>query len=119
MASVGENQGGGGPNALRGLKRETRRCRNNSAEDRRAGANSQRQPDFLGIVWAVPLSNSFDRQVILAAIEEAAGVALAPTGLQPVDLRLWIYDDPRRPDWTTESLAVWARRFQLGPVRPA
>jgi hypothetical protein len=71
---------------------------------------------------------AWDRQAILAAIEEAAGAGLAPTdplpdtliasaqalGLAPVDLRMWIFDDPHRKDWTVESLTLWARRFHLG-----
>jgi hypothetical protein len=75
-----------------------------------------------------PWWRDFDRQATLAAIEEAAGVALSPCdplpdtliasaqalGLQPVDLRMCIFDDPHRRDWTVESLTLWARRFHLG-----
>jgi hypothetical protein len=82
------------------------------------------QPAAPRVAWWRDL----DRQAILAAIEEAAGAGLAPTdplpdtliasaqalGLEPVDLRMWIFDDPHRRDWTVESLTLWARRFHLG-----
>jgi hypothetical protein len=74
-----------------------------------------------------PWWNEFNRQAILAAIEEAAGTPLASSdtlpdtliataqalGLTPVDLRLWIYDEPKRADWSAGSLTAWARRFHL------
>lgn len=65
----------------------------------------------------------WDRGSVLGAIEEASGVALSADDplpdtliakaqeleLQPVDLKLWIYDSPEHP-WTAENLACWARR---------
>ena len=69
-------------------------------------------------------SRAWDRAAVLAAIEEATGEDLAVSdplpdsliaqaqalGLAPVELRLWIYDDPHREEWTMEALAVGARR---------
>jgi hypothetical protein len=78
--------------------------------------------------WAI-----FDRIDVLAAIEYAAGAALDPNdplpdtlianaqalGLMPAELRLWIYDDPHRREWTMEALAQWAERFGLGKFKGA
>jgi hypothetical protein len=88
-------------------------------------------PDAAPAAPHAPWWRAWDRQAILAAIEEAAGVALSPgdtlpdtliaaaqaLGLQPVDLRMWIYDDPHRRDWTIESLTLWARRYELGAAK--
>jgi uncharacterized protein YgfB (UPF0149 family) len=75
-----------------------------------------------------PWWNDFDRQAVLAAIEEAAGTPLAATdplpdmliaqaqalGITPIDLRLWIYDEPKREDWSASALAKWVRWYRMG-----
>lgn len=71
---------------------------------------------------------TFDRVDVLAALEDAAGEALAANdplpdtlvataqalGLTPAELRLWIYEEPARADWTIGALTAWARRYALG-----
>lgn len=73
------------------------------------------------MAWPV----DWDRASVLGAIEEASGVVLhfddslpdtliaqaQALGLQPLDLKLWIYDSPE-PGWTPDALARWARRRQ-------
>jgi hypothetical protein len=63
----------------------------------------------------------FERSAVLGAIEEASGVPLSADdplpdsliaraqalGLDPVALRIWIYDEPRH-DWSQDALARWA-----------
>jgi hypothetical protein len=67
---------------------------------------------------------SWDRGSVLGAIEEASGQPLSaddPTpdmliakaqelGLNPVDLKLWIYDSPEH-GWTPDALSSWAGRW--------
>lgn len=78
-----------------------------------------------------PWWREFSRRDTLAAIEEAAAQTLdvndplpdtliavsQSLGLQPVELRMWIYDDPKRPDWSMDALGRWARRYGLGVYR--
>lgn len=73
----------------------------------------------------------FDRISVLAAIEYATGGALAVNdplpdtlianaqalGLMPAELRLWIYDDPKRADWNAVALAEFALRYRLGKFK--
>jgi hypothetical protein len=70
----------------------------------------------------------FYREEVLAALEEASGAALDPNdplpdslianaealGLLPAELRLFIFDEPRRADWDMNELGKWARRYGLG-----
>jgi hypothetical protein len=65
----------------------------------------------------------FARLQVLAEIESATGKALDANdplpdsliasaqalGLLPVDLRLFIYEDPAREDWSHDALARWAQ----------
>jgi hypothetical protein len=75
----------------------------------------------------------FHRFDVLAAVEDASGEALPVNdplpdtlianaqalGLIPCELRLWIYDEPHRRDWTARSLEAWAERYKLGRFRGA
>jgi hypothetical protein len=74
----------------------------------------------------------FYRADVLAALEEASGSALDPNdplpdslianaealGLLPAELRLFIFDEPKRADWDMNALAVWARHYGLGIYAP-
>ena len=74
----------------------------------------------------MPWPTTWDRQTVLGALEEAAHVSLSvedplpdmliaraqELGLKPVDLKLWIYDEPKL-GWTPDALADWARRMGL------
>lgn len=75
----------------------------------------------------------WDRAAVIAAIEEASGAGLAAGdplpdtlianaqefGLRPAELRMWIYDQPKR-DWSIAELATWAKRYGLArAVQPA
>jgi hypothetical protein len=74
----------------------------------------------------MPWPTSWDRCSVIGAIEEAAHISLSvddplpdtliaraqELGLKPIDLKLWIYDDPK-PAWTPDALAAWARRMGL------
>ncbi len=69
----------------------------------------------------------FDRLAVTGAIEEATGLALHANdplpdtlianaqaiGLHPGALRLWIYDDPKREDWSASAMSAWAARFGI------
>lgn len=73
----------------------------------------------------------YDRLYILACIEEATGEPLPANdplpdsliaeaqqlSLEPIDLRLWIYDEPARTEWSMSALARWAQRYELGIYR--
>ncbi len=77
----------------------------------------------LGAWW-----KRFDRESVLGAIEDASGRALdhndplpdtlianaEALGLLPMHLRMWIYDEPKRDDWTADSLRAFARRYSFG-----
>lgn len=70
----------------------------------------------------------FDRVQVLAEVESASGRSLSANdplpdtliahaqalGLLPAELRLWIYDEPERGDWSAAALTEWARRAGLG-----
>lgn len=70
----------------------------------------------------------FDRLAILACIEDVSGQPMDPNdplpdtlvanaealGLLPVHLRMWIFDEPRRTEFTLESLRDFARLHRLG-----
>lgn len=72
-------------------------------------------------------SRDFTRENVTGAIEEATGVALSANdplpdslianaqalGLSPDALRLYIYDEPARDDWSMQAMAHWAARFLL------
>lgn len=67
--------------------------------------------------------NTWDRNTVHAAIEEATGRALSvddsladtliataqALGIEPVNLQSWIYDQPKT-EWTGQALTRWARR---------
>jgi hypothetical protein len=70
----------------------------------------------------------FQRFDVLAALEDATGEPLSANdplpdtlianaqalGLVPSELRIWIYDEPKRPDWTAGALEEFARHYGLG-----
>lgn len=74
---------------------------------------------------------NFYRADVLAALEEASGTALDPNdplpdslianaealGLLPAELRLFIFDEPKRADWDMNALGIWARRYGLGTAK--
>ena len=71
----------------------------------------------------------FDRIDVIAAIEAATGSPLAAhdplpdslianaqaLGLLPMHLRMFIYDDPAREDWSHEAMARWAEAQRFTP----
>jgi hypothetical protein len=73
------------------------------------------------------MSPDFTRESVTGELEEATGVALSAIdplpdslianaqtlGLSPGALRLYIYDEPARDDWSLEAMAHWAARFRL------
>lgn len=77
----------------------------------------------------MPWPTSWERQTVRGALEEASGEAMAVAdtlpdslitraqelGLHPVDLHLWIYDQPKPNGWTLDGLAMWARLMRLPP----
>jgi len=64
----------------------------------------------------------FDRIDVIAALESATGQALPANdplpdslianaealGLLPMHLRMFIYDEPKREDWSHDAMARWA-----------
>ena len=70
----------------------------------------------------------FDRLDVLAALEAATATALDPNdplpdsliasaqalGLLPHELRMFIYDEPKREDWSHDALARFARQNHMG-----
>lgn len=69
----------------------------------------------------------YSREDVTGAIEEATGAALSANdplpdslianaqtlGLSPGALRLYIYDEPARDDWSLNSMAHWAATYRL------
>lgn len=94
---------------------------------------SGEQLPLLAPAPAAPWWREFQRRDVLTSIEEAAAQTLdvndplpdtlicvaQSLGLQPVELRMWIYDDPHRTDWSRDALTRWARRYGLGVYRAA
>jgi hypothetical protein len=74
------------------------------------------------------MTSMWDREFVLAAIEDATGRALRATdplpdtliakaqesGMTPAELAIWIHDKPEH-GWTPGELASWARRNGIGP----
>jgi hypothetical protein len=70
------------------------------------------------------------RGALLAALEEACGRAISVNdthidtliataqaiGMQPHELKTWIYDSSARPTWSPESLVQWARRWSFARI---
>ena len=71
--------------------------------------------------------NTFSREDVTGAIEEATEAALSANdplpdslianaqtlGLSPGALRLYIYDEPARDDWSLNAMAHWAATYRL------
>ena len=90
------------------------------------GTESAMTPEPIAAPRAVPASwwRDWNRAAVLAAIEDAAGAALAVNdplpdtliaaaqafGLAPVELHMWIFDRPKQ-DWSVAELRAWARRY--------
>ena len=69
----------------------------------------------------------YSREDVLGAIEEATGAALSANdplpdslianaqalGLTAGALRLYIYDEPARDDWSINAMAAWAAKYAL------
>ena len=80
----------------------------------------------------MPWPQTFSRETVRGDIEEATAHGLSVEdslpdsliacaerlGLQPVELRLWIYDEPKRGDWSTAALAAWAMRHGVANDQP-
>jgi hypothetical protein len=96
----------------------------NSGQEEAPGARHRSWP-------ASPPPRSWDqftREATRAAIEEATGHGLSvddPTpdtliataqaeGLQPWELRIWIYDAAPKLDWSGAALSRWAKHYGLG-----
>lgn len=70
---------------------------------------------------------NFTREDVTGALEEATGVALSANdplpdslianaqalGLSPGALRLYIFDEPARDDWSMSAMAQWAATYRL------
>jgi hypothetical protein len=116
---------------------ERRKLEHAQAEARREWARGKRRQSQ----ERAQMTAVFDREQIRAWIEESTGAGLSvddalpdtlavtaeALGLEPAELRLWIFDhrliDPNgevvgsaRPatEWTTAALVKWARHFGLG-----
>lgn len=75
----------------------------------------------------MPWPNTWDRETVRNEIEEATRRGLSVDdplpemlmataqrlGLQPAELRLWIFDEPKHGDWSTAALAAWATRYGI------
>jgi hypothetical protein len=73
------------------------------------------------------MSPDFTRESVTGEIEEATGAALSANdplpdslianaqalGLSPGALRLFIFDEPARDDWSLSSMAHWAATYRL------
>ena len=71
--------------------------------------------------------HNFTREDVTGAIEEATGAALSANdplpdslianaqtlGLSPGALRLYIYDEPARDDWSLNTMAAWVAKYRL------
>ena len=71
--------------------------------------------------------HNFSREDVIGALEEATGAALRANdplpdslianaqllGLSPGALRLYIYDEPARDDWSMNAMAHWAATYRL------
>lgn len=69
----------------------------------------------------------YNREDVVGALEEATGAALSANdplpdslianaqtlGLSPGALRLFIYDEPARDDWSLNAMAHWAATYRL------
>jgi hypothetical protein len=69
--------------------------------------------------------NGFERGAVLGALEEASGGAMhvddalpdtliaaaEALGVLPIELRVWIYDQPKLAGFSPAQLASWARRM--------